>query len=594
MNRIKDFFKTISGNLWFGIKTGFLASKKHFVLKLLILLSTTLIPLVNIRLWREILNGLVSGNPARDVILVCLLLYLSLKFVIYLLARLDQYVNGRYSDELQFYIEGVMMEKTSRMDLSFFDSASMGDKVRHARSNFNIMTGITWLVFDILSELINIIATIIIVCAYKWWIGLITVLLLIPYMLYNKKHTEKRLKMEKEQIRDQRKLSYCRDVFFDNDVQFEIKLNGIGAYFIDRYKSIWRKLYKINKKEDIRHNLQNTGIMILNVSSELLVLIISVADVMAKRIGIGDLQYNLSMVSRLREQTSMLMNDVNNFLVNNTRLIELREFIAIKPEIEKSGSKKPSSTPRIEFRSVSFRYPGSEQYVLKNCSFTIEPHEKIGLIGLNGAGKSTIIKLMFRFYDPEEGSILLDGVDLKEYNVYAVRKIFGALFQDYVTYCLPLREIIALSDFGERFNDAKLKRACDISGASEVIKEWENGFDSVLGRYYADNGKDLSGGQWQLVGLARTYFKDSECMILDEPSAALDPISEDRIFEQLYHLSEGRSSVTISHRLSNTTLADKILVIGDGHIIEQGTHFELLKQNGKYAELFRLQASKYI
>ena len=151
MNRIKDFFKTISGNLWFGIKTGFLASKKHFVLKLLILLSTTLIPLVNIRLWREILNGLVSGNPARDVILVCLLLYLSLKFVIYLLARLDQYVNGRYSDELQFYIEGVMMEKTSRMDLSFFDSASMGDKVRHARSNFNIMTGITWLVFDILS-----------------------------------------------------------------------------------------------------------------------------------------------------------------------------------------------------------------------------------------------------------------------------------------------------------------------------------------------------------------------------------------------------------------------------------------------------------
>ena len=232
--------------------------------------------------------------------------------------------------------------------------------------------------------------------------------------------------------------------------------------------------------------------------------------------------------------------------------------------------------------------------MLKKCSFTIEPHEKIGLIGLNGAGKSTIIKLMFRFYDPEEGCIKLDGVDLKEYDIYAVRKVFGVLFQDYVTYCLPLREIIALSDFDERFNDEKLKKACDISGASEVIKDWENGYDSVLGRYYADNGKDLSGGQWQLVGLARAYFKDSEYMILDEPSAALDPISEDRIFEQLYHLSEGKSSVTISHRLSNTTLADKILVIGDGHIIEQGSHFELLKQNGKYAELFNLQASKYI
>ena len=188
----------------------------------------------------------------------------------------------------------------------------------------------------------------------------------------------------------------------------------------------------------------------------------------------------------------------------------------------------------------------------------------------------------------------LDGIDLKEYNVYAVRRVFGVLFQDYVTYCLPLREIIALSDFDERSNDEKLKRACDISGASEIIKDWEQGFDSVLGRYYADNGKDLSGGQWQLIGLARAYFKDSEFMILDEPSAALDPISENRIFKQLYNLSKNKSSITISHRLSNTTLADKIFVIDDGHIIEQGSHAELLKQNGKYAHLFGLQASKYI
>ena len=322
-------------------------------------------------------------------------------------------------------------------------------------------------------------------------------------------------------------------------------------------------------------------------------LALSVVDVISKKIGIGDLQYNLSMVSRLRSEAQELMSNVTRFLANNTRLIELQEFMAIKPHTEKSGTKLPSANPKIEFRNVSFRYQNCEQYVLNKCSFTIEPHEKVGLIGLNGAGKSTIVKLMFRFYDPEEGMILLDGVDLKEYDVYAVRKLFGVLFQDFVTYCLSLREIIALHDFERRFDNEKLKKACDISGASEVITDWEQGFDSVLGRYYADNGKDLSGGQWQLVGLARAYFKDSEHMILDEPSAALDPISEDRIFEQLYHLSEVKSSVTISHRLSNTTLADKILVIGDGHIIEQGSHFELLKQNGQYAKLFHLQASKY-
>ena len=594
MNKIKTFFSGLFKNVWFGIKTCFLASKIYFSMKLVILMFTTLIPLVNLWLWKEVLNGIVNFGNSKQTVIVCLVIYLALQLATYLIDQFDNYVQDRYSDELKFYIEEQMMDKTSRMDLSFFDSAKMGDKVRHARNNFLTMMNMSWLVFDIISAFINVVATLIIVCTYKWWLGLVTLMLLIPFMLYNKKRTERKLQMEKEQLRDNRKKDYYRDVFFNNDIQFEIKLNNIGSFFIGKYKETWRKLYKINKTEDIRHNIINTLIMIVNVSSEFLVLTVSVFDVVNKHIGIGDLQYNLSMVSRLRSQSQLLMNKVNKFLNDNARLIELQEFMDIKPEVEKSGTLKPSNNPKIEFCNVSFRYPNAEQYVLKDCSFTIEPHEKIGLIGLNGAGKSTIIKLMFRFYDPEDGCIKLDGVDLKEYDIYAVRKVFGVLFQDYVTYCLPLREIIALSDFAERFNDEKLKKACDISGASEVIKDWENGYDSVLGRYYADNGKDLSGGQWQLVGLARAYFKDSEYMILDEPSAALDPISEDRIFEQLYHLSEGKSSVTISHRLSNTTLADKILVIGDGHIIEQGSHFELLKQNGKYAELFNLQASKYI
>ena len=594
MDEIKSFFGGISRNVWFGIKTSYFASKKYFLLKCLILLSTTFIPLMTIWLWKEVLNGIVNISTAADTIILCLATYLLLKLFAYLLARFDEYVNKRYSVELQFYIEGVMIDKTSRMDLSFFDSASMGDKIRHARSNFDIMTEMTWLVFDIISEIINIVSTLIIVCAYKWWIGLATLVLLAPFMIYNKKYADKRLEMEKEQLRDNRKQDYYNSVFFENKIQFEIKLNHIGGYFVKRYQEVWSKLYKINKREDIRHNIINTYILILNVSSELIMLIVSVIDVVTKNIGIGDLQYNLSMITRLREQESALMNNINRFLVNNTRLNELQEFIAIQPEIEKSGTKVPSQNPKIEFCNVSFRYPNCEQYVLKGCSFTIEPHEKIGLIGLNGAGKSTIVKLMFRFYDPEEGCIKLDSIDLKEYDIYAVRKVFGVLFQDYVTYCLPLREIIALSDFEERFNDEKLKKACNISGVSEIIKDWEQGFDSVLGRYYADNGKDFSGGQWQLVGLARAYFKESEYMILDEPSAALDPISEDKIFEQLYCLSEGKSSVTISHRLSNTTLADKILVIGDGHIIEQGSHFDLLKQNGEYARLFNLQASKYM
>ena len=592
MNHVKDFFTGLLKNIWFGIKTSYCASKFYFFLKLLILLSTTAIPLVNIVLWKEILNGIVR-HTIRPVF-VYLSIFLVLKLTAYLLDLFDIYVNNRYSDEMQFYIEMVMMNKTSRMDPAFFDSAEMGDKVARTRNNFHIMANATWLVFSILSACINVVATLVIVTSYCWWLGMITLMLLVPYLIYNKQYANMRLRMEKEQLREKRKKDWYYGTFFDTDIQFEIKLNHIGGVFLGRYKELWQMLYRINKKEDVKHHLISLGIMLINLLSEVLVVIISAFDVVNKAIGIGDLQYNLSMVSRLRIQAQKLIDNVNNFISNNSRLIELQEFMAIEPQTEKSGTLLPSSNPKIEFCGVGFHYPNVEQYVVKDCSFTIEPHEKVGLIGLNGAGKSTIIKLMFRFYDPVEGTILLDGVDLKEYNVYAVRKVFGVLFQDFVTYCLPLREIIALSDFDERFNDDKLKRVCDISGASAIIKDWEEGFDSVLGRYYADNGKDLSGGQWQLVGLARAYFRDSEYMILDEPSAALDPISEDRMFEQLYHLSEGKSSVTISHRLSNTILADRILVIGDGHIIEQGSHLELLRQNGLYAKLFGLQTSKYL
>ena len=591
MNKIKKFFSGLLKNIWFGIKTCFLASKTYFLLKIIILLSTTAVPMINIWLWKEVINGIIDREEEK--LFLALVIYLALKLSVYILEQVNEYVNSRYEDHLQFYIENIMMDKTSRMDLFFFDSAKMGDKVRHARSNFGVMYQLTNFVFAIVSSFINVIAALIIVCTYKWWIGLITVVLLIPYLIYHKKHADKLLEMEKEQLRDNRKQTYYREVFYDNNLQFEIKLHNTGKFFIEKYKNMWNKLYRINRKEEVRSGIMDVVIMMGVILSDLIVLVVSVFDVLAKRIGIGDLQYNLSMVSRLRVEAQSLAYYTTEFLNNNQRLTELQEFIAIKPESEKSGTLIPGQNPKIEFCNVTFKYPNAEQYVLENCSFAIEPNEKIGLIGLNGAGKSTIIKLMFRFYDPESGCIKLDGVDLKEYDVYAVRKIFGVLFQDYVTYCLPLREIIALSDFGNRNNDEKLKRACDISGASEIIKDWENGFDSVLGRYYADNGKDLSGGQWQLIGLARAYFKESKYMILDEPSAALDPISEDRIFEQLYRLGEGKTSVTISHRLSNTVLADRILVIGDGHIVEQGSHFDLLKQNGKYAHLFNLQASKY-
>lgn len=593
MKRFKKIIGEIPRNILFGLKISYQASKRYFILKCFILLLTSFLPLLTFWLWKEILNDIAFPNQMESALLILLASYLVLQLVTYLLTIANEHISKRYGEELNIYISDVMIDKVSRVDLSFFDSSSMADKVRHARNNLSSMGDMTWLTFDIISEAINVVVAFSIICTFRWWIGIVTLLLMLPFALYNRYYSKKRLALDKEQLIYNRKLDYYAESFKDNNVQFEMKLNNTGPYFLKEYFDLRRYLYKINHSEKKKYQILNGLFSFLNVASSFIVLGFSTGDVLAGVIGIGDLQYNLNMLKRFRDQATKLVSDGNRFLLDNAKMNELKEFMDIRTEAEKSGALVPSANPKIEFCNVSFRYPNSNEDVLKNCSFCIEPNEKVGLIGLNGAGKSTIIKLLFRFYDPREGSIKLDGIDLKEYNIYEVRKVFGVLFQDYVTYSLPLREIIALSDFDHRFDNERLDKACTISGANKIFANWKDGYDTVLGRYYTDNGAELSGGQWQLVALSRAYFKDSSYMILDEPSAALDPISEDRIFEQLYELSKGKSSITISHRLSNTTLADKILVIGDGHIIEQGSHPELLRKNGQYAHLFNLQASRY-
>ena len=279
---------------------------------------------------------------------------------------------------------------------------------------------------------------------------------------------------------------------------------------------------------------------------------------------------------------------------NSKELNDVRSFVEMKPLLEKSGTKTPSKNPRIEFKNVSFRYPNAENDVLSHCSFMINPGEVVGLVGLNGSGKSTIVKLLCRFYDPTDGQILIDGIDNKEFDIVKLRALFGVLFQDFVTYSFSLRENVALSDLSRISESEAIKKACDDSNASDFVNGWENGIDEVLTRRFDKQGKELSGGQWQRVSLARAFFRNAPVILLDEPSAALDPIAEHQIFEDFANISQNKSAVLISHRLSSITLSDKILVLEDGHIIEQGSHKDLLEQNGRYAHLFNLQASKYM
>ncbi len=577
----------------YSFRISYKASPKYFIGKCVLLIFNSIFPFITALVWRNLLNNITIQNYMSVYVIVLVVLYLILNIIEHFKSTLDTYIDMSYSDAVESYRDGLMISKMSYVDLAFYDSASLQDKLSMAMSGYNALTDIVWWAFNLLSYIISFILSFVIVAEYNWIIAILTLLFVIPDFCYRKIYTRHRQKVNESMARDARFRDYYVSLFSDSRVKIEMKLNEFGGYIYSKYLEYRKKITKVNRKEDLLNGFLSTVMTLINMSGELLVIIPSVFDIISKKIGIGDLQYNLSMVGTLREQFTQFISSVNQYNEYNYLIRKMQEFNELSVIEEKGGSKIPSDNPVIIFDNVTFRYPNSDHSILKKCSFTIEPGQKIGLVGLNGSGKSTIVKLLFRFYDPEDGRILLDSVDIREYDVYELRKLFSVLFQEYVPYDLPLREVIALSDFSEVNNDRKLMDACKKSGFYSVIEDWSDGFDTYLGRTLVDSGKYLSGGQWQLLGLTRAYFRDTSVIVLDEPSASLDPIAENRIFNQLYDLSTGKTSITISHRLANTVHADKILVLQDGYIKEQGSHKELIRKDGLYSRLFTLQAKRY-
>lgn len=584
--------KRIVKNVIFGLKISWKSSHGLFVFKILYSLFAVFTPITVSYIWKNIINDLSDRILYYLAFLV--VLYIILKTIGYLLSVVNDYLINRYYDARSFYIENIIIKRLSRVSLSYFDSSSMGDRIERIKGNMGMLHDSAWQVFDILMEIVNVITTFIILSTINPVFSIINMVLIIPSFIANQKHSKKMYALSLSQTRDNRLNDFYANSLLQVDNQSELKLNHFSSLFLKKADCIWLNLFKSTRKQEIEHVKYKVVFSFLYSFGPIITLLVSVAQASAGIIGVGDMQFFFNTSNTLQSQTSAFFNDTCSFLINNAKIEELRTFIEEHPERESSGQLELFEAPKIEFEEVSFSYPNSSETILKNCSFVINPNERIALVGLNGAGKTTVLKLLFGFYYPTAGKIKLNDIDIKEYDIYSVRKIFGILFQDYVEYCLPLREIISLPCFDQRYNEERLNKASGITGFSKVVMQWKEKYDTVLGRYYASDGKDLSGGQWQLLCLTRAYFQNAPIMVLDEPSASLDPISERKVFDQLYDLSCGKGSIIITHQLSNIRLADRILLLDKGKIAETGTHDELIGENGIYSNLYRLQASKYM
>ncbi|MCA1553289.1 MAG: ABC transporter ATP-binding protein/permease, partial [Chloroflexi bacterium] len=392
-----------------------------------------------------------------------------------------------------------------------------------------------------------------------------------------------------------RQLQYLEYVLTDYDSVKEVKLFKLGEPLLKRYNDLFWKFLKEDQNIAQRRSLTSFGWGLLSTASYYLSYAWIVLQAVGRSITLGDMTLYLALFRQSQNTFEGLFDGIRQLYENALFMSNLFSFLTLEPQMIQSATPKPvppKIQQGIQFRNVSFKYPNVDEYALRNINLCIRPGEKLALVGANGAGKTTLVKLLTRLYDPTEGQVLLDGVDLREYDLNELRQRIGVIFQDFVRYHMSARENVGFGQIEALADEPRIVGASQRSGAHPILSGLPQGYDTPLGRWFS-KGRELSGGEWQKVALARAFMRDSEVLVLDEPTAALDAENEYAVFQKFRELTQGKMAVLISHRFSTVRMADRIAVIDDGTIKELGTHAELLALGGTYARLFSIQAEGY-
>lgn len=495
-----------------------------------------------------------------------------------------------------------LMKQAARLDLRHFEDAAFYDRLERARRQ---TTGRIALLSQILGQAQDMItiatlgAGLVIMAP---WLIFLLILALVPAFLGEAHFNSLSYSLMYAWTPERRELDYLRYIGASDETAKEVKIFGLAGFLSERYRRLADDLYEANRRLAVRRAGWGSGLAAVGSLGYYAAYAIIIWRTVSGVFSIGDLTFLAGSFLQLRRLIEGIMNGFSTIAERSLYLKDLFDFFDIEPEIAAPGAAPGTSgvaTPfpdpireGFRFEEVSFRYPGTEPWVLRNVSFDLHAGEKLALVGENGAGKTTITKLLARLYDPTEGRILLDGHDLRDYDPEDLRTHVGVIFQDFVRYHMTAAVNLAVGRIEARDDRPRLEAAAERSLASAVIEPLPLGYDQMLGRRF-EGGLDLSGGEWQKVALGRAYVRDAQLLILDEPTAALDARAEYEVFQRFSELTAGKTAVLISHRFSTVRMADRIVVLEGGTVRESGTHAELLALDGLYAELFRLQARGY-
>ncbi|TWJ04472.1 ATP-binding cassette subfamily B protein [Mucilaginibacter frigoritolerans] len=488
-----------------------------------------------------------------------------------------------------------IMAHAATLDLDQFEDSVFYDKLERARQQ---TVGRTVLLSQVMSQVQDLITMVFLAAglmAFNPWLIVLLLIAIIPAFLGESYFNDQSYALTRGQTPERRELDYLRYLGASDETAKEVKIFDLSGFIIERFRQLSDKFYAENKRLSIKRSLWGTLFAMLGSLGYYAAYVVIIIRAVNGSVTIGELAF---LAGSFRQLRTLLEGILSRFTAVSQGAIYLRdffEFFEIEPQIKLA--KNPLPFPKkiqqgFTFEDVGFKYANAERWANRHLSFTLYPGEKLALVGENGAGKTTLVKLLARLYDPTEGRILLDGKDLRDYDLVDLRLNVGIIFQDYLRYQMTFAQNIAVGKISEQYNRPLIETSARQSLADVLAAKLPAAYDQQLGKRFAQ-GVELSGGEWQKVALARAYMRDAQLLILDEPTSALDARAEYSVFERFAELTTGKSAVLISHRFSTVRMADRILVLEKGQLIEIGTHEELIQKDGRYAELFNLQALGY-
>lgn len=488
-----------------------------------------------------------------------------------------------------------IMKHAAILDLEQFEDPVFYDKLERARQQ---TTGRTILLSQVLSQVQDLITMGFLAAGlifFNPWLIALLFITILPSFIGESYFNDQTYALSRRQTPERRELDYLRFLGASDETAKEVKIFDLSGFIIEKFEALANKFYFSNRRISINRSLWGTGFTLLGSLGYYGTYVYIILETISGRISIGQLTF---LAGSFRQLKSLLESVLTRFTAVSQGAIYLSdffEFFEIQPGITVAKNPLPFPDPiraGFEFQDVGFRYQNAEGWATRHLNFFLKSGEKIALVGENGAGKTTLVKLLARLYEPTEGRILLDGADLRLYDIVSLRQNIGIIFQDYLRYQMRVSENIAVGNILQKENDKMIISAAEQSLASDLVSRLPAGYEQMLGKRFQE-GIELSGGEWQKVALARAYMRQAQVLILDEPTSALDARAEYEVFQRFAALTKGKTAVLISHRFSTVRMADRILVLQQGELIESGSHQELIDRNGKYAELFSLQAKGY-